>query len=314
MDEDTAKLEGHIVTFNIDGMQIAGITDSSGIAEVLTPRTLTPGTQTIDVIFNEDPYYLESAVQSTIMVSNSIGKVTGDGTYEGEERRFTTTTYKPPEVTTQLAEEGTNNSIVLKGSLYDLGTAATVMGSLEWGETKGGPYLNQTDPQEMMSTGSFSAAIANLTAGTTYYYRAKAVGDGTDYGVEGRFTTSYISVSRITIIPQGQILAGQSITIAVEVTNTGGPGSYRVTLQINGTEEDAEKVTLDSGETETISFTYSENAAGTYEVEVGGVTASFEVILPAAINWLLIWIIIGVAAMILVAIYFFTRRRSVVAV
>jgi len=60
--------------------------------------------------------------------------------------------------------------------------------SFAWG-TNPGSYSHETTGQVMTSTGAFSFDLSGLTADTAYYYKAKAVGDGTRYGVEKSFTT-----------------------------------------------------------------------------------------------------------------------------
>jgi len=109
-------------------------------------------------------------------------------TKTGTSNAFTVLT--PPTVTTNDASNIGVNSARLNGNLDDLGTAASVDVSFEWGETSGGPYPNETTPQAMSTTGVFSFDLSSLTANTTYYFRAKAVGDGTSYGTEKSFTTS----------------------------------------------------------------------------------------------------------------------------
>ncbi len=39
------------------------------------------------------------------------------------------------------------------------------------------------------SSGNFGTVLADLTPNTTYHFRAKAVGNGTNYGVDMTFTT-----------------------------------------------------------------------------------------------------------------------------
>ncbi|HUV43683.1 MAG TPA: PKD domain-containing protein, partial [Dehalococcoidales bacterium] len=90
----------------------------------------------------------------------------------------------PPAVTTDGASIVGTNSARLSGSLADIGTASSVDVSFEWGETQGGPYPNETTPQSMSSTGDLDFDLTGLEPGTTYYFRAKAVGAGTVYGVE----------------------------------------------------------------------------------------------------------------------------------
>ena len=61
--------------------------------------------------------------------------------------------------------------------------------SFVWG-TSSGSLTNETTGQAVTSTGTFYFDLASLTPGTTYYYKAKAVGHGDPvYGVEKSFTT-----------------------------------------------------------------------------------------------------------------------------
>jgi parallel beta-helix repeat protein len=234
-------------------------------------------------------------------------KAVGDGTDYGDEKTFTTD-ITPPEVTTQLAKEVTNNSITLNGNLDNLGTASTVNVSFEWGLTRGGPYPNETTPEAKSASGPFSFDLSSLEPGTDYYFRAKAVGDDTVTAFEERFTTSDIYVSEVKITPQEEIHVGKVVTITAEVTNNAGPGSYDVILKINGIVEDAQKVFLDSNETKTIDFKVTRDEAGRYEVEIGGKKDEFEVI-PSIIIWVLIGII--VVLIIIAAIIYFVRRQFV---
>jgi hypothetical protein len=50
-------------------------------------------------------------------------------------------------------------------------------------------YGNPIEVGSKTSSGSFSAPLIGLTPNTTYHFRAKAVGDGTNYGVDMIFTT-----------------------------------------------------------------------------------------------------------------------------
>jgi hypothetical protein len=95
----------------------------------------------------------------------------------------------PPVVTTSAATDVTTSSANLNGSLDSLGDYTSVDVSFEWGDTEGGPYPNETPPEEMTSIDPFSAPISGLIPATTYYFRAKATGSVTVYGDELSFTT-----------------------------------------------------------------------------------------------------------------------------
>jgi hypothetical protein len=109
----------------------------------------------------------------------------GNSTYSNEANATTLTV--PPSVTTMAAGNVTTASAILNGNLTSLGSVGNVSVNFEWGATP--TFGNATPTQIMNSTGAFSASLSSLTANTTYYYRAKAVGDGTSYGGNVTFTT-----------------------------------------------------------------------------------------------------------------------------
>ncbi len=103
-------------------------------------------------------------------------------------------TPKAPEVATKDATGIAINGAKLNGELTNLGTATTVNVSFQWGKTSG-YYSNETTPQPMNMNVSFSFVITDLTPDTTYYFRAKAVGDDTSYGDEKAFTKEKCFIS-----------------------------------------------------------------------------------------------------------------------
>jgi hypothetical protein len=93
----------------------------------------------------------------------------------------------PPDVITRAATGITRTSAVLNGNLTSLGDPTSVQVSFEWGTDAS--YGNETAPDTMMDIGAFSAPIDELSPGTIYHYRAKAIGNGTAYGEDMTFTT-----------------------------------------------------------------------------------------------------------------------------
>lgn len=93
-----------------------------------------------------------------------------------------------PIVGTADATNITDNSATLNGELAGLGTGKSVDVSFQWG-TSSGSYANETEVTALTSKEEFHSVITGLTPDTTYYYRTKAVGNGTDYGPEKSFTT-----------------------------------------------------------------------------------------------------------------------------
>ncbi len=108
-----------------------------------------------------------------------------------------------PSVVTNDATNITSSSAVLSGSLTGLGSIGRVKVSFQWGLTAGN-YTGATPPQVINATGPFSANLTGLSGNTTYYFRAKAAGDGVSYGEEKIFTTS---VSVPPTPPEGTVWA-----------------------------------------------------------------------------------------------------------
>lgn len=118
-------------------------------------------------------------------------RAVGDDTGFGDDMTFTTgaAPTTPPEVSTGHADGITGNSASLNGSLTSTGTADSVTVSFVWGTTPGGPYPNETAALVRTGPGDLYSDLSGLATETTYYYQAKAAGDGTSYGVERSFAT-----------------------------------------------------------------------------------------------------------------------------
>jgi hypothetical protein len=127
-------------------------------------------------------------------------KAEGDGISYGTEHCFTTLPQQenPPVVTTDKATSITADSAKLNGQLTDLGSAEKVYVSFEYGEVTSEVIGEEfallcqftTEPVEMTSTGAFSATVTGLTLGKTYWFQAKAMGDGDACGDKKTFTTA----------------------------------------------------------------------------------------------------------------------------
>ena len=123
------------------------------------------------------------------------------------------------------------------------------------------------------------------------------------------FTTSSLSISPTEADIE------QSVTISVLVANTGDvTGSYEVTLKINNVAVATQDVTLAGGASQTVTFTTAKDAAGTYTVNIDGLSGTLvvkapPVEVPAPINWPLIGGIIAAVVVIALIIFFLVRRR-----
>jgi len=114
---------------------------------------------------------------------------------------------------------------------------------------------------------------------------------------------------------------GEAVGISISVANTGGQaGSYTVTLKINDVVEETREVTVAAGASETVTFTTSGDEAGTYSVDVNGLTGSFTVKEAAAppppppekpVNWpVILGIIAAVVAIAAIALVLLRHRRD----
>ncbi len=133
------------------------------------------------------------------------------------------------------------------------------------------------------------------------------------------FASSSLSISPL------EVDIGQTVTISLLVANTGEEeGSYTVTLKLNGAVEETREITLAGGSSETVTFTTAEDEAGTYSVDVDGLTGSFTVrevappppaappVTPPAappVNWTIWGPIIGVAVFLAIFLPIRLRRR-----
>jgi phosphodiesterase/alkaline phosphatase D-like protein len=155
-------------------------------------------------------------------------KAVGDDIAYGADAQFTTDAVPPSIDTDEPTSIGTN-SARLKGELTSLGTATIVNVSFEWG-TEPGSYAHSTADQAMTSTGDFSADLMGLGSGTTYYYRARANGDGDPvYGLEKSFTTLTAPPSVTT--GDATNVATTSATLNGNLTSLGTARSVTVSFE-----------------------------------------------------------------------------------
>jgi hypothetical protein len=87
-------------------------------------------------------------------------------------------------------------------------------------------------------------------------------------------------VSNVKITPN-RVNTGEAVTVSVDVLNAGDlSGSYSVSLIVSTLVAQQKMVTLDGGETQTVSFTVNPAESGEYNVEVNGLSGSLTVSEP----------------------------------
>jgi hypothetical protein len=120
------------------------------------------------------------------------------------------------------------------------------------------------------------------------------------------------SLRNLTVNPS-TVTAGESVTISVDVLNTGDvQNSYMAELKINGSVEETKETTLAGGAGATVIFTVTKDTPGNYTIEIGEQTAEFTVSeSAAATSWPSIGgIIVSVMGVGIVAASLWTRRKG----
>jgi len=135
------------------------------------------------------------------------------------------------------------------------------------------------------------------------------------------------SVSNLTVKP-AEVQLNEAVTITVSVANTGGTeGSYSVVLKMDGVKEVEKRLTIAAGRSEMVTFSVTREGAGSYSVEVDGLSGSFTVaalappVTPApvptptptpepVINWPLVGGIIAAVVIVALGIFLWLRKRA----
>ena len=186
-----------------------------------------------------------------------------------------------------------------------------------WNE-EAGEWINLASTVDP-ATNTITASVSHFTVFTVIAYTQPAA-----------FETSYL-----TVLPR-EVDLGEKVTIGVKVTNTGDLSeSYEVTLRINNVVEATQEVTLEGGASQKVTFTTSKDVAGTYNVNVKGLSGTFTVKAapvpaplapvpalptpapappvappPTVINWWLIGGIIAAVIVISTTVILLIRRRQ----
>jgi parallel beta-helix repeat protein len=116
---------------------------------------------------------------------------------------------------------------------------------------------------------------------------------------------AHFVASGLSITP-AEVKTGEAVTISLNVANDGEEsGTYTAELQINGSTVDSKVVTLDGGQSQSVSFAVTSSEAGTYDASVAGLNGSFTVV-KSSIWW--IYLIIAAVVIILGVVALSLRR------
>jgi hypothetical protein len=126
-----------------------------------------------------------------------------------------------PTVATTSATNVTQTTATCGGNVTDDGGAEVTARGICW-STSHNPTVSGYHTTNGTGTGSFTANMTGLTAGTTYYVRAYATNSkGTAYGNEVSFTTQSASLASVTTISVSDITE-TTATSGGNITANGG--------------------------------------------------------------------------------------------
>ncbi|MCX6001517.1 MAG: hypothetical protein NTY79_03145 [Chloroflexi bacterium] len=79
-------------------------------------------------------------------------------------------------------------------------------------------------------------------------------------------------------IKPAEVTVGDTVSISAKITNIGGTGgAYSATLSVDGKRIDTKYINVDPGSSQTVTFSLSKDAAGTYEIGIGTRSATLTV-------------------------------------
>jgi len=119
-----------------------------------------------------------------------------------------------------------------------------------------------------------------LIQGTDQYGTIIVTTDGRIFSVQPPYShpiepAPIIEVINLSISPD-EVEPGETVTISVTVTNSGGSQeTHSVALKINGSEIETKSVVLNAGESQVVNFAVAKESTGTYRVEVNDLKGTF---------------------------------------
>ena len=147
---------------------------------------------------------------------------------------------------------------------------------------------------ELLVVSEVYTAVGGLTgAGKIHVFRL------------GEYEQAVFDISNLIINPES-VKVGESVTISVDVENLGTiSGMYPLKLMINGNMVEEKSVTVDESLSEKVIFTYQTETEGSYIVEIGDLSDSFEVKKPVIPGFPVMALVFGLSLLMI----FVTQRK-----
>ena len=181
----------------------------------------------------------------------------------------------PPAVPDDYVMIGDAYNITPAGATFDPGITLTMtLGDLPAGGDTEDLIIamwDEDDEEWVEITGS-SVSTGKISVEITHYTLFAVLLSTEEEAAPASFT-----ISNLSIYPP-EVLPGETVTIMALITNTGDlSGSHEVALKIDDVTEETNEVTLDGGDSQTVTFTVTRDTVGTYTVNVNNLTGSFKV-------------------------------------
>ena len=137
--------------------------------------------------------------------------------------------------------------------------------------------------------------------------------------LRGNFT---VGIARLVAVPgtlnvePSEVDSGKPVTVSIDITNEGGvAGERTVSLFVDDVLVEAREITVNAGDTRTVSFTVVQEDSGTHTVRAEELTAEFEVTVLADGGGFIIILIVVIIVVVIVGgigafLYLRARRRA----
>jgi mono/diheme cytochrome c family protein len=145
-----------------------------------------------------------------------------------------TTAAAPLAVTSNAASAMTTTQATLNGSVTSLGAESSVAVSFDYGPTTSYGSSAAGVPASLSAAGVFSANLTGLSGGTTYHFRARAVGATTAYGTDQTFTTASASAPLVAT-NSASAITSTGATLNASLSALGSAASVNLSFQYGTT-------------------------------------------------------------------------------
>ncbi|MFC1905015.1 CARDB domain-containing protein, partial [Chloroflexota bacterium] len=117
--------------------------------------------------------------------------------------------------------------------------------------------------------------LEGCTVDTSTHTITAKVAHFTDFTILAHTKPAAFTIGDLSVTSQ-EVETGDEVTISVLVANTGNlKGGYKVSFKVKNVVIDTEDITLAGGASQEVTFTMSQDAAGSYTVDVNGLSGSF---------------------------------------